>query len=369
MPYPETATSASQNAWSIRYIIKLNAESMVIASPQKNHPEFSAPGRKLSVAPMMDWTTRDFRYLCRLITRHTLLYTEMVTAPAVIHGPRERLLGFSAMEHPVAVQLGGSDPGELAQAARICTDFGYDEINLNVGCPSDRVQSGSFGACLMAEPQRVAECVAAMKAVTALPVTVKSRIGIDDQDDYGFLFRFIDTVRAGGCHSFTIHARKAILSGLSPKENREIPPLVYQRAYAIKQDFPDCEIIINGGIRSLDEVSQHLDQVDGVMIGREAYNNPWFLVDADRLLFDDDHPLPSRHEIVEAFIPYLEQRVAEGTHPKHVLRHLFHLFVEVPGARRFRRYLSEHAHRSDDGSEVLRQALKCVPETPGAHDD
>ena len=335
---------------------------MPIASPEKTSTGFSAHSRKLSVAPMMDWTTRDFRYLCRLITRHTLLYTEMVTAPAVIHGPRERLLGFNAMEHPVAVQLGGSDPGELAQAARICSDFGYDEINLNVGCPSDRVQSGRFGACLMAEPQRVAECVAAMAAVTSLPVTVKSRIGIDDQDDYEFLFHFVDTVRQAGCSSFTIHARKAILSGLSPKENRDIPPLVYERAYAIKQDFPDCEVILNGGIRSLEEVQQHLGEVDGVMIGREAYNNPWCLVDADRVIFGDEHPLPSRHEVIEAFMPYLEQRIAEGTHPKHVLRHLLHLFIQVPGARQFRRHLSENAHRADATAEVLRQAAALVKE-------
>lgn len=313
--------------------------------------------RRLSVAPMMDWTTRDYRYLARLISRHTLLYTEMITAHAVLHGPRNDLLGFDAAEHPVAVQLGGSDPVLLSEAARICEQYGYDEINLNVGCPSDRVQSGMFGACLMAEPQKVADCVAAMSKVVSLPVTVKSRIGIDDQDDYAFLHGFIETVREAGCDSFTIHARKAILSGLSPKENREIPPLVYQRAYAIKQDFPDIEVIVNGGVRDFSAVQHHLLEVDGVMIGREAYQNPYFLADADRMLFDDDHRVPSRREVLEQFIPYLQQRFAAGHHPKHALRHVLGMFQGIPGARAFRRYLSENAHKADTGVEILAQAL------------
>ncbi|MBZ2187619.1 tRNA dihydrouridine(20/20a) synthase DusA [Alcanivorax sp. JB21] len=328
------------------------------ASPASPPPTLR---RRLSVAPMMDWTSRDFRYLCRLITRHTLLYTEMVTAPAIIHGHRDTLLGFDALEHPVAVQLGGSDPAQLAEAARICADYGYDEVNLNVGCPSDRVQSGRFGACLMADPGLVAECVAAMAAAVSLPVTVKSRIGIDDQDDYAFLHTFVDTVRQAGCRSFTIHARKAILAGLSPKENRDIPPLVYERAYAIKQDFPDCEIIINGGIRSLDAVREHLDQVDGVMIGREAYMNPWFLRDADPLLFDTPAPCTDRHSVIEAFLPYVEQRYAQGVHPKHVLRHVLNLFQGIPGARAFRRHLSTRAHLADATPEVLLEALRLVP--------
>lgn len=319
------------------------------------------PAHTLSVAPMMDWTTRDFRYLARLISRHTLLYTEMVNAHAVVRGPRDALLAFDDSEHPVAVQLGGSDPSLLAEAAAICEQYGYDEINLNVGCPSDRVQSGQFGACLMAQPDLVAECVARMQERVHVPVTVKSRIGIDDQDDYAFLHTFITRVRAAGCRSFTIHARKAILSGLSPKENREIPPLVYERAYTIKQDFPDIEVIINGGITTLEDVRNHLRQVDGVMIGREAYHNPWCLVEADRVLFDDPHPLPTRHQVLEQFYPYLEQRFAAGHHPKHALRHVLGLFQGLPGARRFRRYLSENAHKPDTRPDILLTALTLVP--------
>lgn len=318
----------------------------------------SSINRRLSVAPMMEWTTRDYRYLARLISRHTLLYTEMVTAHAVLHGPRDALLGFDAVEHPVAVQLGGSEAALLTEAATICEQFGYDEINLNVGCPSDRVQSGRFGACLMADPELVAECVASMQNVVAVPVTVKSRIGIDDNDEYEFLHRFVEVVRAAGCTSFTIHARKAILSGLSPKENREIPPLVYERAYAIKKDFPDIEVIINGGIKDFDAVRDHLGEVDGVMIGREAYQNPYFLAEADSVLFGDHHPIPSRVEILEQFYPYLEQRYAKGHHPKHALRHVLGMFQGVPGARAFRRHLSENAHKPDATPEVLREALR-----------
>lgn len=310
---------------------------------------------------MMDWTTREFRFLARLITRHTLLYTEMITAQAVIYGNRDQLISFDEAEHPVAQQLGGSDPVQLAEAARICADFGYDEINLNVGCPSDRVQSGQFGACLMADPDRVADCVAAMQAVVAIPVTVKSRIGIDDQDDYAFLHRFIERVRAAGCRSFTIHARKAILSGLSAKENREIPPLIYQRAYHIKRDFPDCEVIINGGIRDFQQVREHLAEVDGVMIGRQAYHDPWFLRHADAIVFDDPQPLASRHEIAEALMPYLIKRYRAGQHPKHTLRHVLNLFQAVPGARAFRRYLSENMHHADATPDLLLDALARVP--------
>lgn len=310
---------------------------------------------------MMDWTTRDFRFLARLISRHTLLYTEMVVAQAAIHGDRDRLLGFHDSEHPVAIQLGGSDPALLAEAASIAADRGYDEINLNVGCPSDRVQSGAFGACLMAEPELVAEAVAAMQARVAVPVTVKSRIGIDDRDDYDFLFRFVETVRRAGCRSFTIHARKALLSGLSPKENREIPPLVYERAWQVKKDFPDCEIIVNGGIRSLEQAHEHLHQVDGVMIGREAYQNPWFLADADEVVFGGPPQSLDRHRVLEAFMPYLEQRYREGTHPKHVLRHVLNLFQGVPGARAFRRHLSTRAHLAEATPAVLEEALAKVP--------
>lgn len=318
------------------------------------------PDRRLSVAPMMDWTTRDYRYLARLISRHTLLYTEMVTAHALVNGDPERLLAFNTPEHPVALQLGGSDPQLLAEACRIAAPFGYDEINLNVGCPSDRVQNGSFGACLMADPALVANCVSAMQENSAVPITVKTRIGIDDQDEYEFLFTFIDAVRTAGCRSFTIHARKAILSGLSPKENREIPPLVYERAYRIKRDFHDTEIIINGGIRSFDEVRSHLHQVDGVMIGREAYQNPWFLREADAVVFDDHHPLPERADVCRAYAEYVEQRFRQGHHPKHALRHVLNLFQGVPGARAFRRHLSENMHRQDTRPDILLDALQHV---------
>lgn len=316
--------------------------------------------RRLSVAPMMEWTTRDYRFLARLISRHTLLYTEMVHARAVIHGDRERLLGYSAQEHPLALQLGGSDPSSLAEAARIAEDWGYAEINLNVGCPSERVQNGAFGACLMAEPELVGQCVAAMQAAVRVPVTVKTRIGIDDQDDYAFLERFVRIVRDSGCQSFTIHARKAILSGLSPKENREIPPLMYPRAWQVKKDFPDLEVIINGGIQNLDQAIEQLDRVDGVMIGRAAYHDPWILADADSRLFGSQQPRPSVADVFAGFEDYLAQRFAQGHHPRHGLRHVLALVQGVPGARAFRRHLSENMHRPDATPALLREALAKV---------
>lgn len=319
------------------------------------------PDRRLSVAPMMDWTTRDYRFLARLITRHTLLYTEMVVAQAILRGDRERFLAFNDEEHPVALQLGGCEPQDLAEAARIAEQYGYDEINLNVGCPSDRVQQGKIGAILMAEPELVGQCVEAMQAAVSVPVTVKTRIGIDDQDDYDFLYRFVSRMEQAGCPSLTIHARKAILSGLSPKENREIPPLIYQRAYAIKQAFPRMEIILNGGVKTLEEVHAHMGDVDGVMIGREAYQNPYFLADADRIVFADDHPVPSRRDIAEQFLPYVERRYALGHAPKHSLRHILNLFQGEPGARRFRRHLSENMHKPDTTPQVLMDALAQLP--------
>ena len=308
------------------------------------------PDRRLSVAPMMDWTTRDYRFLARLITRHTLLYTEMVVAQAILRG-----------EHPVALQLGGGEPRDLAEAARIAEQYGYDEINLNVGCPSDRVQQGKIGAILMAEPELVGQCVETMQAAVSVPVTVKTRIGIDDQDDYDFLYRFVTRMEQAGCSSLTIHARKAILSGLSPKENREIPPLIYQRAYAIKQAFPHMEIVLNGGVKTLDEVHEHMGDVDGVMIGREAYQNPYFLADADRIVFADEHPVPSRRDVAEQFLPYVERRYALGHAPKHSLRHILNLFQGEPGARRFRRHLSENMHKPDTTPQVLMDALAQLP--------
>lgn len=315
--------------------------------------------RRLSIAPMMDWTTRDFRYLLRLITRHTLLYTEMVVAQAVIHGDRDKLLGFDAAEHPLALQLGGSDPALLAEASRIAEGYGYDEINLNVGCPSDRVQKGKIGAVLMAEPELVADCVAAMQAAVNVPVTVKTRIGIDTQDDYAFLHRFVSVVREAGCRTFIIHARKAILKGLSPKENRTIPPLIYQRALDVKRDFGNCEVLLNGGVKSLDEACQHLQQLDGVMIGREAYHNPWCLAEADTRVFGASaNPLARQDELVEAFMPYLAQRFANGVPVNRVLVHLLGLFQGQPGARQFRRHLSEHMHKKEATPAVLLEAVR-----------
>ena len=318
--------------------------------------------RRLAVAPMLDWTDRHCRYFLRLLSRHTLLYTEMVTTGAVLHGDRERLLAYDPAEHPLALQLGGCDPGELARCARIAADFDYDEVNLNVGCPSDRVQSGRFGACLMAEPELVADGVAAMRTTVNLPITVKTRIGIDDRDSYEALTDFVGRVASGGCEVFIIHARKAWLRGLSPKENREIPPLRYDIVYRLKRDFPDLTIILNGGLRNLDQAEDELRRVDGVMIGRAAYENPYLLADADRRFFGSDTPLPSRHQVIRAFLPYVENQLQQGT-PLHCMtRHVLGLFQGIPGARAWRRHLSEHAHRRGAGVEVLEAALRQIPE-------
>lgn len=319
--------------------------------------------RQVAVAPMLDWTDRHCRYFLRLLSRHTLLYTEMVTTGAALHGDRERLLAHDPAEHPLALQLGGSDPAELARCARIAADFGYDEVNLNVGCPSDRVQSGRFGACLMAEPDLVADCVAAMRAAVVLPVTVKTRIGIDDRDSYAELVDFVDRVANGGCEVFIIHARKAWLSGLSPKENREIPPLRHDVVYRLKRDFPSLTIILNGGLTALDQIADSLQQVDGVMIGRAAYENPYLLADVDRRFFGSSAPSPSRQQIIRALLPYVETQLQRGT-PLHCMtRHVLGLFQGIPGARAWRRYLSEHAHRRGAGVEVLEAALRQIPET------
>lgn len=322
-----------------------------------------AGARRLSVAPMLDWTTRDFRYFARLLSRRALLYTEMVTTGALLHGDAARHLAFDASEHPLALQLGGSDPRALAACARLAVDgFGYDEINLNCGCPSDRVQEGRFGACLMAEPALVADCVAAMRAAVpaAVPVTVKTRIGIDDLDSYEALAAFVATVAAAGCGVFVIHARKAWLSGLSPKENREIPPLRYEIAQQLKRDFPQLSISLNGGVPSLAAARAHLDWADGVMIGRAAYENPWLLAGADAAIWGDA-PLPrSRHDVVAALEPYVERHLARGGRLAHITRHVLGLFQGVPGARAWRQYLSAHAHRPGAGVEVLRAAAAQV---------
>ncbi len=310
---------------------------------------------------MMDWTDRHCRYFLRLISRRVLLYTEMVTTGAIIHGDRARFLRFDPDEHPVALQLGGSEPGELATCARLGEDWGYDEINLNVGCPSDRVQSGRFGACLMATPGVVADCVAAMREAVSVDVTVKHRIGIDDRDSYGELCDFVGRVSEAGARTFIVHARKAWLQGLSPKENREIPPLSYETVHRLKGDFPHLEIVINGGITTLDQALDQLDRVDGVMIGRAAYHDPWLLADADRRLFGDDHPLPSRHDIVELMIPYIERECAAGTPLGRITRHLLGLFQGRPRARAWRRHISENAHRRGADARVVLDAAERVP--------
>ena len=321
---------------------------------------YSGREKIFSIAPMLDWTDSACRYFHRQLTRNALLYTEMVVADAVIHGKRDRLLGFDPSEHPVAVQLGGSDPAKLAEAARIAADFGYDEINLNVGCPSDRVQSGTFGACLMKTPEVVAECVSAMKAAVSIPVTVKCRIGVDEQDPEEALDRMADAVFAAGADALWVHARKAWLQGLSPKENRDIPPLNYDRVYRLKQRLPNQFIGINGGIQTLDETLQHLNQVDGVMIGRAAYQNPAILADVDRVVYGEDAPAPDLAEVVAAMADYAERHIANGGRLGHVTRHMVGLFHGRPGARRFRQILSSDATRPGAGPEVLMQALAEV---------
>ncbi|GAB4353028.1 MAG: tRNA dihydrouridine(20/20a) synthase DusA [Kiloniellaceae bacterium] len=319
--------------------------------------------RKLSVAPMMDWTDRHERAFLRTISRRTLLYTEMVTTGAIIHGDRDRFLAFDPMEHPVALQLGGSEPADLAFAAREGAQRGYDEINLNLGCPSDRVQRGRFGACLMTEPDLVADCVAAMIDAVDIPVTVKTRIGVDDVDSYEALTAFVEKIAATGCRSFTIHARKAWLSGLSPKENREVPPLRYDVVYALKRDFPDLEIVLNGGVLSLDAAREHLRRVDGVMIGRAAYQTPYILAEADRVIFGEDAAPKSREEIVADFLPYVERQVSAGVPVKSITRHMLGLFNGLPGARAWRRHLAEEAHKPGAGPEVIAAAVERWRET------
>ncbi len=313
---------------------------------------------RFAVAPMMDWTDRHCRFFHRLLSPHALLYTEMVTALAVIHGNRARLLGFDVCEHPVALQLGGSEPGDLARAARIGAQLGYDEINLNVGCPSDRVQSGRFGACLMREPALVGECVATMREAVAesgAVVTVKCRIGVDDQDEYAGLAEFVDEVHAAGCEVFVVHARKAWLQGLSPKENREVPPLNYERVYRLKREHPQLTIVINGGVTDVDDTRGHLEHVDGVMLGRTAYHEPYRLAEIENDLFGT--PLPDRDEVLMRLRPYVEAHLARGDRLQHISRHILGLYQGLPGARAFRRVLSEQAHRVDAGWEVVERAM------------
>lgn len=322
--------------------------------------EFPALTHRLCVAPMMNHTDRHFRYLLRLISRRVMLYTEMITTGALIHGRQHHRLAFDPAEHPLALQLGGNDPLDLARCARLAAGAGYDEINLNVGCPSSKVQTGQFGACLMADPSLVAECVAAMTAAVGIPVTVKTRIGIDDRDSYEHLCGFIDTVAGGGCRTFIMHARKAWLQGLSPRQNREVPPLDYPMVYQLKRDYPQLELVINGGINSLEEAKAQLRHVDGVMIGRAACSDPWLFAAADKLIFGDEAAPGDRGEILKAYLDYTGARLAEGIPLQQMSRHLLGLFQGQPGARRWRRHLSEHIHRQDAGIEVIEEALNAV---------
>jgi len=323
------------------------------------------PDRRLAVAPMMDWTDRHCRSFLRLISRRTLLYTEMVHADAVLRGDRARLLAHRPSEHPLAVQLGGSDPRTLAAATRVCADAGFIEVNLNVGCPSDRVQAGRFGACLMAEPGLVSDCVRAMREAVAdhaqrPQVTVKTRIGIDEQDSLAFLLEFVAAQVAAGADALVIHARKAWLSGLSPKQNREVPPLDHARVREVKRAFPEVPVVVNGGIRNLEVAAAMLDELDGVMIGRVAYNDPWMLAEADARIFGDPAPALSRVEVVERYAMYVAEELAGGARLHHLTRHILGLFQGEPGARSWRRTLTEGSHREGAGVEVIRGALRSL---------
>lgn len=308
---------------------------------------------------MMDWTTRHCRYFMRLLSQHCVLYTEMITTGAILHGDKQQFLAFNAAEHPVVVQLGGSDPTDLAECAKICEQQGYDEINLNIGCPSPRVQRGSFGACLMKEADLVAQCVDAMQAACRIPVTIKTRIGVDEQDSYAFLQHFIQCSYDAGVRRFILHARKAWLKGLSPKENREIPPLHYEVVHRLKQDFPDCMIEINGGFKTVAAITEQLTQVDGVMIGREAYHRPYLLAELEQHVFGAE-TLPSRWQVMEQYQAYVSQELAKGTYLSHLVRPILGLFCGEPGARVWRRYISEHAYKKGADITVLRDAIAAI---------
>lgn len=311
----------------------------------------------LSVAPMMDWTDRHCRYFLRLFNRHVQLYTEMVTTGALLHADKHRFLRFAEQEHPVILQLGGADPTDLARCSQFAEDYGYDAVNLNVGCPSDRVQKNKIGACLMAEPNLVADCISTMQAAVKIPVTIKHRIGIDDLNSYENLYKFVETVAQTGCQTFIVHARIAILQGLSPKENREIPPLRYQDVYQLKKDFPHLDIQINGGIKTVDDIQQHWQHTDGVMIGREAYHNPYILAQALKF-WGEDTPTP--HQILENFLPFMEQELANGVPLMQMTRHILGLFQGMTGARRWRQHLSTYAHQKHQGIELVKEAASFV---------
>lgn len=311
---------------------------------------------------MMDWSDRHCRYLWRLMSEHALLYTEMVTTGAVIHGDRHRFLNFNPEEHPVALQLGGSDPNDLATCSKLAEEWGYDEVNLNCGCPSDRVQNGMIGAILMRHPALVADCVKAMRDATGIDVTVKHRIGVDDMEDYDGLLDFVGQVHEAGCNTFIVHARKAWLQGLSPKENREIPPLNYELVHQLKKDLPQLEIIINGGLQTIEQCQFELGHIDGVMVGREAYSNPWLLSEVDERLYLSEPTSKTRFSVAEEYMTYCERQLAAGSRLHHLTRHILGLFQGLPGARSFRRYISQHAHKDNASLNVLENALKLVSE-------
>lgn len=327
-------------------------------------PTLSRPGpsRRFSIAPMMEYTDRHFRYFARLISHHALLYTEMVTTGAILQGDRERFLAYSPEEQPLALQLGGSHAQDLAQCARLAEQAGYAEVNLNVGCPSDRVQNNLIGACLMAHPQLVVDAVKAMLDACSIPVTVKHRIGINGRDSYEQLVDFVGQVHEAGCESFIVHARIAILEGLSPKENREIPPLRYEVVQQLKKDFPQLEIILNGGLTDLEVMQQQMQTLDGVMVGREAYHNPWLLAQVDQRLHGDEHPVPSRIEVLQALRPYIAEHIARGGVMHHVTRHILGLFQGLPGARHFRRQLSTEIHRTEQPLAFYDQLVEDMAE-------
>ena len=309
---------------------------------------------------MLDWTDRHERYFLRLMSRHAYLYTEMVTTGALIYGNRNRYLQFNAEEHPVALQLGGSDPKDLTECAKMAQDYGYNEININVGCPSARVQKGAFGACLMAEPQLIAECIDTMGLAVNIPITVKNRIGIDEQNEEQSLRQFIDVVSQSGCNTFIIHARKAWLKGLSPKENRDVPPLNYDLVHQIKREYPQLEIIINGGIKTMESSLEHLQAVDGVMLGREVYHNPYLMMQVDAIIYSDEVATQSRKQVLQQYFPYIEQQMGQGVYLKQLSRHLLGLFHGIPGAKAWRRHVSENAYKEGAGIEVLLQAMELV---------
>ncbi|OGT30733.1 MAG: tRNA dihydrouridine(20/20a) synthase DusA [Gammaproteobacteria bacterium RIFCSPHIGHO2_12_FULL_35_23] len=315
--------------------------------------------RKISIAPMLDWSDRHYRFFVRLLSKEVLVYTEMITTGAILHNDLKRFLYFHPVEHPIALQLGGSVPKELMECSKIAEQFGYDEINLNVGCPSGRVQSGRFGACLMAYPGLVADCIAAMNSVVSIPVTVKTRIGIDDRDSYEDLTNFVKTVASAGCKIFIIHARKAWLKGLNPKENREIPPLQYEVVQQLKKDFPALQIIVNGGIKSLTAITEHLTYADGVMIGRQAYYHPYFIAQIEQAFFTGKL-IPSKHEVIKSFLPYIEAALNSGVNLQSITKSILGFYSGEPGARAWRRYLSEHTYKKGAGVNIIEEALKLL---------